>query len=86
MATDQALHGLDNLELSPLGSQESAASRFARKAWGATWPKVLAIVLVLVVWQLFYLSNYHGIKADHYATGPGPGSRTSGISSRTVSC
>ena len=70
MATDQALHGLDNLELSPLGSQESAASRFARKAWGATWPKVLAIVLVLVVWQLFYLSNYHGIKADHYATGP----------------
>jgi NitT/TauT family transport system permease protein len=70
MATDQALHGLDNLELSPLGSQESAASRFARKAWGATWPKVLAIVLVLVLWQLFYLSNYHGIKADHYATGP----------------
>src|ERR1700733_6644181 len=70
MATDQALHGLDNLELSPLGSQESAASRFARKAWGSTWPKVLAVVLVLVVWQLFYLSNYHGIKADHYATGP----------------
>ena len=27
-------------------------------------------MLVLVVWQLFYLSNYHGIKADHYATGP----------------
>jgi len=70
MATDQALHGLDNLELSPLGSQESAASRIARKAWTVTWPKVLAVVLVLVVWQLFYLSNYHGIKADHYATGP----------------
>jgi len=70
MATDQALYGLDNLELSPLGSQESAGSRFARKAWGATWPKALAVVLVLVVWQLFYLSNYHGIKADHYATGP----------------
>ncbi len=44
MATDQALHGLDNLELSPLGSQESAGSRFARKAWGATWPKALAVV------------------------------------------
>ncbi len=25
---------------------------------------------MLIVWQLFYLSNYHGIKADHYATGP----------------
>src|SRR3984957_5278238 len=69
MATDQALHGLDNLEVSPLGSQENTGSRIARKVWAVTWPKVLAVVLVLVVWQLFYLSNYHGIRSDHYATG-----------------
>ena len=58
MATDQALHGLDNLELSPLGSQASAGRRFARKAWAAAWPKLLAVALVLVVWQLVHLSGW----------------------------
>ena len=67
MATDQALHGLDNLELS---GQESSASRLSRKAWAATWPKLLAIALVLGAWQLFYLSNFHGDSADHLVTGP----------------
>src|SRR5215475_7925469 len=67
MATDQALHGLDNLEL---GGQESSASRLSRKAWAATWPKLLAIALVLGAWELFYLSNFHGDSASHLVVGP----------------
>jgi NitT/TauT family transport system permease protein len=58
MATNQALHGLDSLELAPLAPAESRSSRLARKAWAMTWPKFLAIVLVLAAWQLFYLSNF----------------------------
>jgi len=67
MVTDQALLGLDNLELS---GQQSSASRLSRKAWAATWPKLLAIALVLGAWQLFYLSNFHGDSADHLVVGP----------------
>ena len=70
MVTDQALHGLDSLELGPLPSQERTARRLARKAWAGTWPKALAVVLVLLAWQLFYLSNFHGDSADHLVVGP----------------
>jgi len=70
MATDQALHGLDSLEIGPLASQESAARRLARRSWAATWPKLLAAALVLGAWQLFYLSNFHGDTASHLVTGP----------------
>jgi NitT/TauT family transport system permease protein len=70
MPTDQALHGLDNLELSDFTLGESRAARLARKAWATTWPKVLAIALVLAAWQLFYLSNFHGLTANHVVAGP----------------
>jgi NitT/TauT family transport system permease protein len=70
MATDQALHGLDNLELGQAFSAESAASRLARKTWAKSWPKLLAVALVLAVWQLFYLSNFRGDTADHLVKGP----------------
>jgi NitT/TauT family transport system permease protein len=70
MAADQALHGLDNLELSDVTLGESRAARLARKAWVATWPKLLAVVLVLAVWQLFYLSNFRGDTADHLLQSP----------------
>jgi NitT/TauT family transport system permease protein len=69
MAAEQALQGLDNLEVGPLLT-ESPTSRLARKAWAAAWPKLLAIALVLVGWQLFYLSNFHGDSADHLVVGP----------------
>jgi NitT/TauT family transport system permease protein len=65
MATDQALYGLDNLETGrDLLGPESRWSRLGRRTWAATWPKLLAIALVLGVWQLFYLSNYHGETAS----------------------
>ena len=70
MATDQALHGLDNLEVGQPMLAESSASRVARKAWAIAWPKLLAIALVLGVWQLWYLSDYHGDTADHLFKGP----------------
>jgi NitT/TauT family transport system permease protein len=70
MATDQALHGLDNLELSDVTPGENRAARLARKAWVKSWPKLLAIVLVLAVWQLFYLSDFRGDTADHLLQSP----------------
>jgi len=67
MATDQALHGLDQLELQ--SEQEAAApSRFGRRVWAAAWPKLLAIALVLAFWELVALSGW-----KHYVLkGPGP--------------
>ncbi|HXZ75479.1 MAG TPA: ABC transporter permease [Streptosporangiaceae bacterium] len=58
-----ALAGLDNLELQQAGV--SAGDR-ARKVWAAVWPKLLAIAIVLGVWELIYLSGW-----KHYAI-PGP--------------
>jgi NitT/TauT family transport system permease protein len=57
MATDQALRGLDNLELQPPDGR-GEPGRLARKAWAAAWPKLLAIALVLIVWELIALSGW----------------------------
>jgi len=43
------------------------ASRLASRAWAALWPKVLAIAIVLVVWELIHLSGW---KKEIF---PGPG-------------
>jgi NitT/TauT family transport system permease protein len=67
MTSDQALRGLDKLELQPSqGRQEPG--RLARKAWAAAWPKALAIVLVLVVWELITLAGWK----KYVLKGPGP--------------
>jgi NitT/TauT family transport system permease protein len=70
MATDQALLGLDNLELGDALLGESRGARLARKAWAFTWPKLLAIALALGAWQLFYLSNFHNDTDNHVLAGP----------------
>ena len=67
MATDQALHGLDRLELGPAQTGKDPG-RIARKAWAAAWPKLLAIVLVLAVWELVALSGWK----KYVFKGPGP--------------
>ena len=67
MATDQALRGLDNLELQP-GPGRPEPGRLARKAWAAAWPKLLAIALVLVVWELITLTGWK----KFVLKGPGP--------------
>jgi NitT/TauT family transport system permease protein len=67
MASDQALRGLDNLELRPSqGSPEPG--RLARKAWAIAWPKLAAIALVLVIWELVTLSGWK----KYVFKGPGP--------------
>jgi NitT/TauT family transport system permease protein len=67
-----AIAGLDSLELGPASTSRSPG-KLARKAWTVTWPKLLAVALVLGAWQLFYLTNFHGDSASGLVTGPGPG-------------
>ena len=67
MAIDQALDGLDRLELEP-EPPRAERGRLARRAWAAAWPKLLAVGLVLAIWELVTLSGW-----KHYVLkGPGP--------------
>jgi NitT/TauT family transport system permease protein len=56
------LAGLDALDLESGG----AGQRFAARAWRALWPKLAAVALVLVIWELLYLGHW-----KHYVF-PGP--------------
>ena len=47
----------------------------ARAGWRprpgrATWPKLLAIAIVLVLWQLVYLADWHGSSTNGIMKGP----------------
>jgi NitT/TauT family transport system permease protein len=67
MATDQALRGLDSLELGT-GPAPDSPGRLARSAWNTFWPKALAIILVLAIWELITLTGF-----KHYVLkGPAP--------------
>ncbi|MEP7026253.1 MAG: ABC transporter permease [Actinomycetota bacterium] len=71
MATDQALAGLDNLELGGVQPQAGSRSRrFALKAWKLLWPKLLAIAIVLALWQLVWVINWHGDSDSGIMKGP----------------
>jgi NitT/TauT family transport system permease protein len=50
-----ALAGLDNLELRQ--ASVSAGDR-TQRIWAAVWPKLLAIAIVIVIWQLIHLSGW----------------------------
>jgi sulfonate transport system permease protein len=50
-----ALAGLDQLELAP---PQQAKRHILAKIWAAAWPKLLAVVIALVIWQLVYLSGF----------------------------
>jgi len=50
-----ALAGLDRLEIPLAGG---AAGGRARRIWGAVWPKLLAIAIVIGAWELVYLSGW----------------------------
>jgi NitT/TauT family transport system permease protein len=67
MATDQALRGLDSLELRPVRSGPDRG-RIARRAWAVLWPKALAIILVLAVWEAVTRSGWKHLVLK----GPGP--------------
>ena len=55
--------GLDSLDAVPVRKHPWTA----RNIWAAVWPKLLAIALVLGVWELIHLSGW-----KHYVL-PGPG-------------
>ena len=61
-----ALAGLDALDLA--GRPGGGRGRLAIRLWNIVWPKVLAIALVLGVWELITLSGYK--KFIWPATGP----------------
>ncbi len=57
MATDTSLDslaGLDALELAPQPGREFLRGT-SRKALGSIWPKLLAIAIVLGIWEILYL-------------------------------
>jgi NitT/TauT family transport system permease protein len=70
-AQTSAITGLDSLELAQR-QEGSRAARIARKTWASTWPKLLAIVIVLAAWQLFYAVNFHGDSASGLVKAPWP--------------
>ena len=59
MATDlqRPISGLDSLELSAAHA-DRGPGRIARAAWASLWPKLLAIALVLIIWQLVHLTGW----------------------------
>jgi NitT/TauT family transport system permease protein len=69
-AQSTAITGLDSLEQLAQQQTGSKSVRIARKTWASSWPKLLALVIVLAAWQLFYLSNFHGDTADHFVKSP----------------
>jgi NitT/TauT family transport system permease protein len=46
--------GLDALELGP----RTEKGKLGRRIWASTWPKLLAIAIVVTAWQLVYLSEW----------------------------
>jgi NitT/TauT family transport system permease protein len=67
MVADQALRGLDSLDLPP-DQRAQAPGRLGRKAWAALWPKLLAVALVLAIWELVTLTGWK----KYVLKGPGP--------------
>jgi sulfonate transport system permease protein len=59
---DQELSGLDHLETA-LPPQPSLGAR----VWSAAWPKLLAVAIVLLVWQLIVWSGW---KPEYVLPGP----------------
>jgi NitT/TauT family transport system permease protein len=67
----RALAGLDNLELhEALAAGPSRKGRLAAKIWAGTWPKLMAVVIVLLLWQLVYVMNIGGSTGNGIFKGP----------------
>ena len=63
-----ALAGLDNLEAVPRQRSRPSAGEIGAKVWQSTWPKLLAVAIVLAVWELVYLAAF-----KPHVVLPGPG-------------
>jgi NitT/TauT family transport system permease protein len=62
-AYEEKLAWLESLE----APEDQRGRRLASRAWGGTWPVLLALVIVFAVWELIHLSGW-----KKYAF-PGPG-------------
>ena len=56
MASD-TLAGLDALDLADQ-TAPGGTGRLAGRTWSALWPKLAAVALVLVIWELIHLSGW----------------------------
>jgi len=67
----RALIGLDNLELQEaLAAGPGRKGQLTAKAWALSWPKLLAVAIVLVLWHLVYLADWHGTSSNGIMKGP----------------
>jgi NitT/TauT family transport system permease protein len=57
-AGPRAVAGLDQLELATDLSAGAAPASRALRVWNAVWPKLLAIGIVLAIWELLYLDHW----------------------------
>ena len=71
MASD-TLAGLDALDLADQ-TAPGGAGRLAGRTWSAVWPKLAAVVLVLVIWELIHLTGWKKFVF------PGPGTTLSNL-------
>jgi NitT/TauT family transport system permease protein len=65
----QRLTYLESLEV----PSDQRGRRMANRAWGGVWPVVLAVLIVLALWQLIHLSGWKR------AIFPGPGATLSNL-------
>jgi NitT/TauT family transport system permease protein len=64
---EQKLAWLESLEASGTEPGDQRSRKFAKRAWASVWPKALAVVIVLAIWQLIHVSGWKK------AIFPGPG-------------
>ena len=62
-----ALTGLDNLETGPGGSRPRGTAEVAGTVWRSVWPKLLAVVIGVGLWELVYVA---GLKPHDILPGP----------------
>jgi NitT/TauT family transport system permease protein len=63
----EKLAWLESMEAPGSGAPEQRGRKLAKRAWASLWPKALAIIIVLAIWQIIHISGW---KKDIF---PGPG-------------
>jgi NitT/TauT family transport system permease protein len=63
----EKLAWLESLEAPGSGPSDQRGRKLAKRAWASLWPKALAVIIVLAIWQLIHVSGW---KKDIF---PGPG-------------
>ncbi|RKS09635.1 NitT/TauT family transport system permease protein [Nocardiopsis sp. Huas11] len=58
---DRQIQGLDALEMKPGEGRRDGALARARTLWSATWPKLVAVAIVLAAWQAVAWSGWRPV-------------------------